>query len=324
MAGGGTTGKKRKRTKSPVDLGKLKEAMGECSQACEAALDITLAIDVTASDELIECLLASMRIDDPRTQLRCVLLAADLPALPEPCNLCVIVAGQSLRLGELYARAAEAGVPCVVALEEGETFFASTPEEAAQILQNAGGEGTEPAAAPAGLPCGDIVVVEPSGPNPLDELAAWIARELGDLRLALAVRYPFCREAVAMELTRSTARLNAGVGVLFMIPGADMPVITLNQAKLAVQIAAIYGQPLDAGRLREVAAVVAGAFGFRAVARELSEAVPGLGWGVKGAVAYSGTMAVGQAALDCFREGGTLNNLGAAIARAVEQAAPHE
>ena len=173
-----------------------------------------------------------------------------------------------------------------------------------------------------GIPLGSIVAVDPAAAQPLEELGAWIARNLPELRLALARHLPFCRRPVALELTRRAALLNAGVGVLVMIPGADMPAITMNQAKLVLQIAGVYGQPLDMGRMREVLAVVAGAFGLRAVARELVDAVPGLGWGVKGAVAYSGTIAMGRAAIDCFEEGGTLNSLGAAIERAAEQLSP--
>ena len=42
--------------------------------------------------------------------------------------------------------------------------------------------------------------------------------------------------------------------------------------------------------------VVGAAFGFRAVARELLDLVPVAGWAAKGAVAFAGTKAVGEAA----------------------------
>ena len=41
-------------------------------------------------------------------------------------------------------------------------------------------------------------------------------------------------------------------------------------------------------------------FAFRAVARELLDVVPFAGWAVKGAVAYTGTRAVGEAAVRYF------------------------
>lgn len=317
---GASAGKKRKRTKNPVDLGKLRAAAEEYTQALDAPLNLSLVIDVTASDELINCLLDELRTQEPKVDLRCTVLAAELPQLSWQCDLCLVVAGQSLLLGELVAQGYEHGVPVVVAVEEGETFFAQTPQQAAEILGLDGGGSAD--AAPTGVPLDCIVAVELGGAEPLGELGAWIAGNAPQARLALARHFEFCRRPVALELTRRAALLNAGVGALIMIPGADMPVITMNQAKMVLQIAGLYGQPLDMGRMREVLAVVAGAFGLRAVARELADAVPGLGWGVKGAVAYSGTIAMGKAAIDCFEEGGTLNSLGAAIERAAEQLAP--
>jgi uncharacterized protein (DUF697 family) len=46
--------------------------------------------------------------------------------------------------------------------------------------------------------------------------------------------------------------------------------------------------------------VVGVGFGFRAVARELLDFVPVAGWAVKGAIAYGGTKAVGEAAVRYF------------------------
>ena len=122
---------------------------------------------------------------------------------------------------------------------------------------------------------------------------------------------------------------NAGVGLLFLIPGADLPVMTLNQAKMLLQIAAAYGQSIDAGRVRELAALVGGAFACRAVARQLAAAVPVLGWAVKAAVGYSGTFAMGRAAVEFYEGGPTVAKFaeyvsGArdkAIAAAAKQAA---
>ena len=59
----------------------------------------------------------------------------------------------------------------------------------------------------------------------------------------------------------------------------------------------------DAGRA-ELLGVVGAGFGFRAVARELLDLVPLAGWAVKGAVAYGGTKAVGEAAVRYFETKG--------------------
>jgi uncharacterized protein (DUF697 family) len=58
---------------------------------------------------------------------------------------------------------------------------------------------------------------------------------------------------------------------------------------------------LDGGRerLAELAATFGAGLGLRALARELLDLVPVAGWALKGAVAYGGTRALGEAA--CMR-----------------------
>jgi uncharacterized protein (DUF697 family) len=49
-----------------------------------------------------------------------------------------------------------------------------------------------------------------------------------------------------------------------------------------------------------VLATVGAGFGFRAAAAELLDLVPVAGWAVKGAIAYAGTRALGEAAMRYF------------------------
>jgi uncharacterized protein (DUF697 family) len=105
---------------------------------------------------------------------------------------------------------------------------------------------------------------------------------------------------VCAELTADFARKNGILGAAVFVPGVDLPVLTLNQLRLVLRIAAAYGEEVDASRLPEIAGVVGGAFGWRALARELLGVVPVAGWAVKGGVAYVGTKAVGNAAVRYF------------------------
>jgi len=84
------------------------------------------------------------------------------------------------------------------------------------------------------------------------------------------------------------------------VPGVDLPVLTLNQVRLVLRIAVAYGEPVDNQRALELAGIVGAGFGLRALARELLDLVPVAGWAVKGAVAYSGTRAIGEAAVRYF------------------------
>ncbi len=77
--------------------------------------------------------------------------------------------------------------------------------------------------------------------------------------------------------------------------------LTLNQIRLVLRIAAAHGVKVDQQRLPEVLATVLAGFGFRAVARQLLGAIPFGGWAVKGGIAYGGTRALGEAAMRYFQ-----------------------
>jgi uncharacterized protein (DUF697 family) len=148
----------------------------------------------------------------------------------------------------------------------------------------------------------DLVRVPPGQGFPLDEIAAAVARRLGEDGTSLAARLPVLRGAVCDELIRSFSRKNALVAAAVFVPGVDLPVLTLNQARLVLRIALAYDQEIDNTRALELLGVVGAGLGFRAVARELLDFVPVAGWAVKGAIAYGGTKAVGEAAVRYFEE----------------------
>lgn len=138
----------------------------------------------------------------------------------------------------------------------------------------------------------------------LADLAGILAQRLfgllHDLIIPLARQFPIFRGTAAWEEIHSTAKQNAVVG-LIPVPGGDMPIMTANQIKMVLRMAAIFDLPLNAKRAREIVAVVGGGFGLRTIARQLVKVVPGPGWLVGGGLGYGGTLAMGRAALEYFR-----------------------
>jgi uncharacterized protein (DUF697 family) len=146
----------------------------------------------------------------------------------------------------------------------------------------------------------DVVRAEPGRGFPVEELARALARRLGEAATPLAARLPVLRDAVCDVLVESFARRNAIVGAAVFVPGADLPVLTLNQIRLVLRIASAYGAEIDGQRVPELLGVLGAGFGFRAVAREALDFVPVAGWLLQGAVAYAGTRALGEAARRYF------------------------
>ncbi|GIV16405.1 MAG: hypothetical protein KatS3mg022_1840 [Armatimonadota bacterium] len=143
-------------------------------------------------------------------------------------------------------------------------------------------------------------------------VARRIVGDLPGLAVALARRFPIFREPAIEYLIREASRVNGQIAMLSAIPGiipvasvflppaavADIVMLTKNQILLLLKIAAALGLSYHTrDRLKEIVPVVAGAMGWRSLAREFVGIVPGgVGVLVKGAIAYAGTYVVGKSA----------------------------
>jgi uncharacterized protein (DUF697 family) len=161
----------------------------------------------------------------------------------------------------------------------------------------------------------DVVRVPPGSGFPLEEITAALAPRLGDDGAGLAARVPALRRAFCEALVTRVARQNGIIGAAVFLPGADLPALTLNQLRLVLTIAAAYGYEVDAQRWPEILGVIGGGLGFRAVARQLLAVVPVAGWAVKGAVAYAGTRALGEAAIRYFEARASTQQPPASVSR---------
>jgi len=154
--------------------------------------------------------------------------------------------------------------------------------------------------APARIPfvlATDVVRVPTGSGFPVDRIAHVLMHKLGEEGSSLARHLPVLRRPFCAEMTASFARKNGIIGVAVFVPGADLPILTVNQIRLVLRICAAYGLEIDGQRAPEIAATIGAGFGFRTVARELLGAIPFAGWLLKGAIAYAGTRALGEAAV---------------------------
>jgi len=143
-------------------------------------------------------------------------------------------------------------------------------------------------------------------PRGWERLFEAVAEVGGDRAVALGRRYPVLRSAVARSVIERAALENGLLGLAVFLPGADLPLMTRNQARMVLTLAALYGENVDLDRIPELALVLAGGVSFRAVARALSRLLPGVGALVKGGTGYAGTLALGWAAARYFEHGAPL------------------
>ncbi|MDO9557136.1 MAG: hypothetical protein Q7J82_06085 [Coriobacteriia bacterium] len=279
----------------PVDVRDLLKAGKRLRQDRDMPVGITIFIELDASDELI---------DELRVQLRPRTSGAKL-------QIEVIEPGKAVELSattDVVVLAAGSG-------SNGMVEATNVPRQAnvESVVISLGDEAHGDRLADVLLqPLGDLVVRE-AADKAVAELGSWLAEKLPSKRLALAHNFPFMRHAVAEEAVKTTAWQNGLIGAVAVIPGADMPLMTANQAKMLLQIAAAYGETLGTDRIKELAVIVGGGFTFRAIARQLLTFVPVMGWAIKGSIGFGGTMAIGKAAVAYFDEGADMMQVAAKL-----------
>ena len=113
----------------------------------------------------------------------------------------------------------------------------------------------------------DLIVVRPGQEIPFEEIAERVADRAGDTSYVLAAKLPAIRHAVCQQIVSKFARQNGILGAAIFIPGADFPVLTLNQIRMVLRLAAAHGEEIDAKRAVKLLGVVGAGLGF-ALARQ--------------------------------------------------------
>jgi uncharacterized protein (DUF697 family) len=270
----------------PVDVRALYDAGKRLKEDRERPVRLVVLVEVDAPDALVEAARERLR---PKTATGIVDVSVIEPGsvlrVDPKADAAIVLVGSGAHAGPTLTDLRNRAIPtAVLAVREDRASFARL----------------------IGHPENDVLVGEDVDELICGLLADWIMRRLEKLHTALGHNFEFVRRAVAKETVRRCAWQNAAIGVAVFLPGADMPLMTLNEGRMLLQIAAAYGQPLDGQRVKELVTVVAGGFVCREVASELLGVIPGLGWAIKGGVAYSGTVAMGSAAIAYFEQGADL------------------
>lgn len=309
----------------PVDIKAVFDEATDIDTARQTPVFAAVYIDESAPQDVQTFVRASFSTMASNARVSIMYYPAMTPAPVPEADLAVVVAGLDETTGGVAQMLREAGVPTMV--------VTTLPRLAGEIAQTAGNAIPEgDLLAPPAPPTDPSALPEEAGqaePWPLDDasraalgvrMGQWVIDACHEKRLAMALAFPFVRKPMALDAVNATAAQNAGVGLVVFIPGADMPIMTLNQAKMLLQIAAAYGQPLGIERVKELAAVVGGAFACRSVARQLVAFVPALGWAIKAAIGYTGTLAMGRAAVEYFEGNGSIDHLAEVVGRARDKA----
>ena len=301
----------------PIDIKDVMNAATDIDTARMMPVSVIVLEDETAPDDIRQLVRSLFETEADNALVNFVTYGKQVPTVPAGTDLAVLVAGFSEQTGAIAKQSRRVGVPALTVTTLPDIVMslakaARTPLLAADVASPLA---EEPLFANDDVDQEDIVpaslVATGEEPYELDgaredqlcsRMGRWIVDTFKDKRLAFALCFPFVRRPLALECVNATSVQNAGIGAVMFIPGADMPIMTANQAKMLLQIAAAYGQKMGPERIKELAGVVGGAFALRAVARQALSVVPIGGWIIKGGIGYMGTQAMGRAAIVYFEQ----------------------
>lgn len=336
--------------KMPIDVMAVFQEAMDVDAARSVPITVSVLLDEAAPADLVAFVRSSFASASPQARVSVNYFSDASAAFDGKSDMAVIAAGVTQEVGLIARRLRDAGIPALVVttlpqvveqtaieqghpIPEGDLVAPMTQDgdvvtlaEPVVISSDGSGEVTYDVPPIPGWQPDDPLSLEPYAltAHVAEQLSSrmgeWVVACFRAKRLAFAQAFEFVRRPLSMESVRSTSMQNAGVGFVAFIPGADLPIMTLNQAKMVLQIAAAYGQPLTMERAKELAAVVGGGFACRAVARQLVGVVPALGWAIKAGIGYAGTSAMGHAAVEYFEHGGSVAGIAAVVAEARDAA----
>ncbi|WP_180326745.1 hypothetical protein [Raoultibacter phocaeensis] len=308
----------------PVDIKAVIDEATNIDEARATPISVSIYMDETAPGDVQAHVRQAFASASVHARVSTVYFPSFPVVAAAGSDMAVIVAGLDEHVGKYASEIRAAGVPVMV--------VTTLPDLAAEIAAESGYPLLEDDTVAPSIDDVLALPAEANGkaePYPLTvdgaaslnmRMGEWVIEACRDKRLAFALAFRFVRKPLSLEAVSATAAQNAGIGLVVFIPGADMPIMTLNQAKMLLQIAAAYGQPMEIARVKELAAVVGGAFACRAVARQLIAFVPALGWAIKAAIGYTGTLAMGRAAIEYFEGDGKIDHLAEVVGRARDKA----
>ena len=153
-----------------------------------------------------------------------------------------------------------------------------------------------------------------------DKVVCEILERHPELKLALAREYTAFRKPVSDDIIFNVSKENAMFSVATSVPAlmpvlalpwavgefaSDTAFLTMNQIRMAFMLAAANDRTIGYREQRsEIASLFAGAFGWRAIARELIGVIP-MGGGIipKAGIAFAGTYVVGASLERLYRVG---------------------
>jgi uncharacterized protein (DUF697 family) len=195
------------------------------------------------------------------------------------------MAGMRQEDADLLMQVRQAGVPVVVALNKIDLVSKDLKRVVSDIENK------------LGIPV--VPISAKTGAGVADKLMPAIIQAHPRMAVTIGRALPRYRRTASRKVIQDSAWIASLVGGE-PIPLVGLPFLVGVQIGMLLRLATIYGEEMGAARARELLTAIAGGAAIRYAAQELVKLIPGPGWLIAGAAAWTGTAALGGAAIAFF------------------------
>lgn len=296
----------------PIDPGKVKRVADKIQKQIDVELGLDIFIDNTCNEDFLESLKNYFECADETVQINYKDVHARPIALSDDVSFAIIIAGQDANCASVYNILSQSGIAKIVVCVDPGVFISHLEDNSISFNKNE-------------IICPDLVTYSRNASDPesvnfddyngamdiniKDKLTDYIYSASETMEIAYAQMFPFLRTRIANNIIYTCSLENGGIGIIKILPGADMPLMTLNQIRMLLQLAAIYGYKINEDRVIEIISIVVAAFGMRYISNKVKKnsAIPK--FLVDGTFGVSATVVLGNLAKEYFASGMAIDGL---------------
>lgn len=122
-------------------------------------------------------------------------------------------------------------------------------------------------------------------------------------------KFPQLRSKISLKLVNECAIENSGIGAVKIFPGKEMSLVALNQVRMLLELAAIYGYNVNEDRIIEIVLVVASSVGIKKVIDFVKKKKLFPNLLIDWSISFSSTYIIGSIARKYFASGIAIDGL---------------
>lgn len=291
----------------PVDPAKMKKVAEEVLGEIESSIVVNVYVDSTCNEKLVKSIEAHLNTASDAVQLNFIDLAQKKLHMELEPDFAIVLAGEDKYSVLTYAALQIKDVPALIICLDPHCIIDAAKSNDVAVRK-------------CDVICPSYKTytwVDNNGNKTIDfsdynsamdlsikrKFSDWLYIYSEAVQISYATHFPFLRSAISRRVINACSIENAGVGALKILPGADMPIMTLNQGRMIMELAAIYGYSISVDRLVEIVVLVLSAFGLRALSNYINDEVPIPEFIVDAVFGFGGTQLLGYAAREYFAYG---------------------